>query len=472
MLAQVVSPSGSSASVQRSHRQLKDVSAQPAMFPLLAMPPPGNIGRNNRDLEEENTHLRRHVAQAEESIAHYKSFLSSRAPTSLTANGDLMWTPTFAPIAACTKDASSQTEDVADGGAPPLSPREDRAALATARQRIVHLERQLVQQKLGSTPAQLPAERPAPSPAPATAQSTAGRETQKLQLQFTSQQAALSRLSSRLQKMNEKSAVDQAAMQRHAQSAKLFFSALRAQLAKDRANAVKLLAQSQATAEGAIRLLTDKLLSALDLQSQKSTMLQGLIEAERHRCSLLSTSLAEMNKAAKEENNDLASQVQALSQLLADARLLVVAILSSHEDELKAAEKQAHVRDLSRVAQLRELEVANDGLASDLTFVRETVQVLEFCCGSAEKALSEMVPETASKLSRSRARRVGVIEASIAQRRSELDQRSKAVLTLGGKQLAKAAAKAAASVKEKRDATAEMAARLGALLAPPAMLDS
>jgi hypothetical protein len=288
-----------------------------------------------------------------------------------------------------------------------------------------------------------------------------------MQLQFTSQQADLSRLSSRLQKMNEKSAVDQAAMQRHAQSAKLFFSALRAQLAKDRANAVKLLAQSQATAEGAIRLLTDKLLSALDLQSQKSTRLQSLIEAERHRCSLLSTSLAEMDKAAKEENSGLASQVQALSQRLADARLLVVAILSSHEDELKAAEKQANIRDLSRVAQLRELEVANDGLASDLTFSRETVQVLGFCCGSAEKALSGMVPETASKLSRSRARRVGVIEASIAQRRSELDQRSKAVLTLGGKQLAKAAAKAAASVKEKRDATADMAARLGALLALP-----
>ena len=456
MLAQVSSPIGSS--VQRSHRQLKDVSTQPAMFPMLAIPPPGNIGRNNRDLEEENAQLRRHVAQAEESIAHYKSFLSSRAPTSLTANGDLTWTPAFAPILARAKDTSSQTEEVADD-AP-----ESQAALATARQRIVHLERQLVQQKLSATSAHLSVERPAPAPAPASNLPSNLRETQ-MQLQITSQQADLSRLSSRLRKMSEKSAVDQAAMQRHAQTAKRLFSALRVQLAKDRAHAASLLSQSKATTEGTIRLVTDKFLSALHSQSQKTAQLQSMIEAERLHSSFLSASLAAKSKTADEDNSDLTAQVQALRQRLADARLLAVAVLSSHEDELKAAEKQAHVRDLSRVAQLRELEVANDGLASDLKFARDLLQVLGFCCGSAESALADLSAETASKLSRSRARRTEAIEASIAQRRSELDQRSQAVLTLGGKQLAKAAAKAANIVKEKRDATTELAARLGVVLA-------
>jgi len=299
------------------------------------------------------------------------------------------------------------------------------------------------------------------------------RETE-LQLLVTSQEAELARLSVRIRKLSEQSAIDQAATQRHAQSVKRLFSAMRAQLKRDRQDATFLLAQSRTATDGTLRLVTEKLLRTVQLESEKAARLEEQLSVERAANSALRQERekekekeAESRGRDEKEEDMLQKQVDALNQRLVDARLLVVSLLASHEEELKAAEKLAHVRDLARVARLRELEVNNDGLSSELKFARDHLQVLGFCCSSAESALSEFSPDMATKLSRSRAKRMDVIEANTSERRSELDQRSKEVLSIGGQQLVKAIAKSAAKAKEKRDATVELAAQLGAVLALP-----
>lgn len=96
----------------------------------------------------------------------------------------------------------------------------------------------------------------------------------------------------------------------------------------------------------------------------------------------------------------------------------------SHSKQLKAAQKEAHVKDLGRIATLRELSIEKDSLINELKYTNDICNVLSFSLNTAEQALTETQPQVVAKLVEGRTKRLKAIEKQSNERKKDIDQRS------------------------------------------------
>jgi len=95
-----------------------------------------------------------------------------------------------------------------------------------------------------------------------------------------------------------------------------------------------------------------------------------------------------------------------------------------HNDEMQTAKHLAHVKDLGRVAAIRELGIEKDKFISELKFNRDVQNILTFALKTCEQTLNEVQPHVVTKLMEGRNKRLKALEQSHKQQKKDLDQRS------------------------------------------------
>ena len=84
----------------------------------------------------------------------------------------------------------------------------------------------------------------------------------------------------------------------------------------------------------------------------------------------------------------------------------------------------AHVKDLAKVAAMRESTIEYDRVMSELKYAKDVNNVLNFALQTAEEVLQESQPHVVTKLLESRTKRMKSLEKAAIERRKEVDQRS------------------------------------------------
>ena len=128
---------------------------------------------------------------------------------------------------------------------------------------------------------------------------------------------------------------------------------------------------------------------------------------------------------------------------------------TAYDTEIQSHKKIAHVKDLSRVKEIRELSLEIDKLNDELKHMKEVHNILTFSLATAEQSLNESQPHVVQKLQEGRGKRLKILERTQNERRRDLDQRSSQTITLTSEHLEGFAKKA-----EKRQLDAENARKL------------
>jgi hypothetical protein len=157
----------------------------------------------------------------------------------------------------------------------------------------------------------------------------------------------------------------------------------------------------------------------------------------------LLTAQAEAMQALDANNEQLKAQLTAQTDLLQLLR-------TAHEEEVASVAYAAHVKDLTRLAEQRETQLALDRITAESQFCKEVHQIISFSCQAAENVLAETNAAIVTKLQEGRQRRMATVEKVVAASRRELDQRSRETVATGAHQLASFHAKAGKRVEKSR----------------------
>ena len=137
-----------------------------------------------------------------------------------------------------------------------------------------------------------------------------------------------------------------------------------------------------------------------------------------------------------------------------------------HRDEMKAAHHLAHVKDLGRVAALRELNIEKDNFLSQLKFNKEVHNIMSFSLNTCEQTLNEIQPHVVTKLVEGRNKRLKLLEASHKQQKKDLDQRSMQSVTVSATHLEGFLVKAEKKHKESSEEAAKALQKLKEIFKP------
>ena len=97
---------------------------------------------------------------------------------------------------------------------------------------------------------------------------------------------------------------------------------------------------------------------------------------------------------------------------------------ASHTDTCKGVKHAAHVKDLGRIAALRELSLEKDKVASDLQHSKEIQNVLSFCLNTLEQTLLELQPQVVSRMAEGRSKRMNFLTRQHKSTLKDIEQRS------------------------------------------------
>ena len=337
----------------------------------------------------------------------------------------------------------------------------DQSLVSELRQRVALLEREktLLHARLSS---------PAPPPSSLISAPSSSLQVTELQLKVAAQAGEIRRLEARVQRLSEMNAVQQASSVRRQNSIRILFSKYRAAHKMDAQFVAEQLAGLRREAEGAIRSLTQKLLGELEVgaalrtriaelqqevplsSGSSATALTSTTTSSSHSSSSSSsssswllTAQAEAMQALEAKNKQLAAQLTVQMDLLQLMR-------TAHEEEVASVAYAAHVKDLTRLAEQRETQLALDRISSEAQFSKEVHQIISFSCQAAENVLAETNAAIVTKLQEGRQRRMATVEKVVAASRRELDQRSRETVATGAQQLASFHAKASKRVEKSR----------------------
>ena len=118
------------------------------------------------------------------------------------------------------------------------------------------------------------------------------------------------------------------------------------------------------------------------------------------------------------------SRINEYQNRLRDACNCLYRFQEIHFNEVAAVKHIAHVKDLGRVAAMRESTIEHDRVMSELKYAKDLNNVLSFSLQTAEEVLQESQPHVVTKLLESRTKRVKSLEKAATERRKEVDQRS------------------------------------------------
>ena len=93
-------------------------------------------------------------------------------------------------------------------------------------------------------------------------------------------------------------------------------------------------------------------------------------------------------------------------------------------NQLDAVRHIAHVKDLVRVAGIREISLERDRVIGDLKHFKELCNILSFSLSTSEQALKESNPQVVEKLVEGRSKRILALEKINKERKRDIDQRS------------------------------------------------
>ena len=130
--------------------------------------------------------------------------------------------------------------------------------------------------------------------------------------------------------------------------------------------------------------------------------------------------LKEFEKSSEQHKVIMASLLQNLEAAERQADELE----KRHGEEVKAANHLAHVKDLSRVAAIRELNIEREKLISDLKYNKDVHSIMSFSLMTAEQSLTESQPHVVQKLVEGRGKRLKALEKELKEQKRDLDQRS------------------------------------------------
>lgn len=371
------------------HRTLKESSAVASKF--HAQEPVSDVQQLRsriKGLEEENATL-------QECVNHYRLFLSGKPIHAVAAETSNSATAQLNRRETAVQTSSSETPSL-------LSELQD--ALNSARQKISTLERS--NHKLQDV----------------KSSSSNQSESETSQLQ-----AENARLQLKLRNQSNSSAIQQATHCRKLHNIRTLFSQYKASWNKEKS----VVTQSLASIELEMKLNCEVLRCAVRKLAARSAEL----ELEHAECP--------KKEAERGNENELAASCPSLQDRNGLIRAMVDTLILQHQDQLAASARAAHIKDLGRLAALREHQLLNERLSAELSFAKEVQQVLSFGCNTVENVLSDSQPGVVEKVSSGRKNRLLSIERAQTAARRELDQRSQQTVELGVRQLEKLENKAA-----------------------------
>merc|ERR1712196_677450 len=159
--------------------------------------------------------------------------------------------------------------------------------------------------------------------------------------------------------------------------------------------------------------------------------------------------LVEM-KSVKDDLKDMTVKHDQLLKIIKNIHEHLPSYVEAYDSEVQAHKKLAHVKDLSRVNEIREVSLERDKLYDEVKHMKEIHSILTFSLTTAEQSLNESQPHVVQKLQEGRGKRLKVLERAHKERRKDLDQRSSQTITITSEHLEGFSAKA-----EKRKTEAE-----------------
>ena len=143
-------------------------------------------------------------------------------------------------------------------------------------------------------------------------------------------------------------------------------------------------------------------------------------------CILHKQDLDSLNDSHRKESADVSATFNATIAAVADA---LCELQKAHYEEIDAVSKVYHVRDLQKIASMREVTLERDKLGKELGHCHEVISALNFSISTAEVSLSELQPHVVAKLAETRARRLKLLEKELRKQKKDIDQRSSDLCT-------------------------------------------
>ncbi len=135
-------------------------------------------------------------------------------------------------------------------------------------------------------------------------------------------------------------------------------------------------------------------------------------------------SVVQLLTEEREISKTLASKLQEMKMRVNQASEELQKFQSFHKAEMDALKHCAHVKDLGRIAQHREVCLERDKMSSDLKHAKEIVNIITCSLNTAEQSLSETQQSMVAKLIEGRTKRIKLIEKQTQERSKDIDQRS------------------------------------------------
>ena len=142
-------------------------------------------------------------------------------------------------------------------------------------------------------------------------------------------------------------------------------------------------------------------------------------ELETSNRSLQEDLLSQKDQLSKE--NKLKEELQAKIKSISDN---LYTLQENFSNQLDAARHIAHVKDLVRIAAIREITLERDRVIGDLKHFKELCNILSFSLSTSEQALKETNPQVVEKLVEGRTKRILALEKINKERKRDIDQRS------------------------------------------------
>ena len=141
-------------------------------------------------------------------------------------------------------------------------------------------------------------------------------------------------------------------------------------------------------------------------------------------------------------------------------------IFNNHKynDDIQTAKHLAHVKDLGRVAAIREMSIEKDKFISELKLNKDIHSILTFALNTCEQTLNEVQPHVVTKLQEGRNKRLKALEQAHRQQKKDLDQRSMDTCLVSTAHLEGFVMKAEKKHKESTDKAANALRKLRDLL--------
>ena len=213
-----------------------------------------------------------------------------------------------------------------------------------------------------------------------------------------------------------------------------------------------------------IESLKDK----LEIHS-KAAEIGPLPSRESQGCDPLSP-MADRNRRemdAAERQKLLENKVSNYEDLLLrvdQAIIQIKEVQKRHNDDMQTAKHLAHVKDLGRVAAIREMSIEKDKLISELKLNKDIHSILTFALNTCEQTLNDVQPHVVTKLQEGRNKRLKALEHAHRQQKKDLDQRSMDTCLVSTAHLEGFVIKAEKKHKESTDKAANALRKLRDLL--------